>query len=275
MELIDCHSHTAYSGHGQGTLAQAVARACELGLAVYAQTEHLTLPEELDPQREDSMSPQDAQTYLEQMRRLQAYLAERGATTALVAGIEADWLPGRAAELRELCAPYDYVIGSIHFLKGLPLDNSGNMRLWEELGTDGVWELYLNTLEELVRSGAPIQCLGHPDLPKVFGQRPSFSLEAAFADIAQLAAARELIVEVNTAGWFKPAQEQYPAAAILRAFCQAGVPCTVGCDAHRPEHVGRGVQEAYRLMYEAGYRHVTAPLPGTAHCGRWQRFELK
>ena len=51
MELIDCHSHTAYSGHGEGSLADAVARACELDLAVYAQTEHLTLPEELDPQR--------------------------------------------------------------------------------------------------------------------------------------------------------------------------------------------------------------------------------
>ena len=275
MELIDCHSHTAYSGHGQGTLADAVARACELGLAVYAQTEHLTLPEELDPQRGDSMSEQDARTYLEQLRRLQAHLAGKGAATQLVAGIEADWLPGRAQELQELCAPYDYVIGSIHFLKGMPLDNSDDMRLWEELGTDGVWELYLNSLEELVRSAAPIQCLGHPDLPNVFGQRPSFSLEDAFADIARLAAQRELIVEVNTAGWFKPAQEQYPAAALLRIFCQAGLPCTVGCDAHRPEQVGRGVREAYRLMYEAGYRHVTHPLPGTAASGRWGRLELK
>lgn len=275
MERIDCHSHTAYSGHGQGTLDQAVARACELGLAVYAQTEHLTLPEELDPRREDSMSPQDAGTYLEQLRRLQAYLAGKGAATQLVAGIEADWLPGRAQELEELCAPYDYAIGSIHFLKGMPVDNSDDMRLWEELGVDGVWELYLNTLEELVRSGAPVQCLGHPDLPKVFGQCPSFSLADAFGDIAQLAAARELAIEVNTAGWFKPAAEQYPAAPILRIFCQAGVPCTVGCDAHRPEHVGRGVQEAYRLMHKAGYRHVVAPLPGTAQSGRWQRFELR
>ncbi|MGN0073479.1 MAG: histidinol-phosphatase [Coriobacteriales bacterium] len=275
MELIDCHSHTAYSGHGEGDIAQAVARACDLGLAVYAQTEHLTLPEKLDPQRGDSMSPQDARSYLEQLRRLQAYLSQRRPDLQLVAGIEADWLPGRSAELQELCAPYDYVIGSIHFLKGLPLDNEDDMRLWDELGTDGVWELYLNTLEELVRSGAPIQCLGHPDLPKVFGRRPSFGVEDAFADIAQLAATRELIVEVNTAGWYKGAQEQYPAASILRSFFQAGVPCTVGCDAHRPGQIGRGVQEAYRLMFNAGYRFVTAPLPGTAQSGRWQRFELK
>lgn len=93
MELIDCHSHTAYSGHGEGSLADAVARACELDLAVYAQTEHLTLPEELDPQREDSMSPEDAVLYLEQLRALQGVLQRKGLRTQLVAGIEADWLP--------------------------------------------------------------------------------------------------------------------------------------------------------------------------------------
>ena len=275
MELIDCHSHTAYSGHGEGSLAAAVARACELDQAVSAQTEDLTLPEELDPQREDSMSPEDAALYLEQLRALQGVLQRKGLRTQLVAGIEADWLPGREAELRDLCAPYDYVIGSIHFLDGLPLDNDERMELWEQRGVDGVWELYLNTLEELIRSGAPVNCLGHLDLPKVFGQRPSFNVGEAFCDLAPLVAGRELIIELNTAGWFKPAREQYPAVDVLRAFCQAGVACTVGCDAHRPCQLGRGVREAYGLLYEAGYRHVTAPTAGTARSGLWRRFELK
>lgn len=275
MELIDCHSHSAYSGHGEGTVHDAVARAEELGLSVYAQTEHLTLPEALDPQRGDSMSPEDERAYRVQLAAEQLRLLQEGSPLQLVAGIEADWLPGRTQELRELCAPYDYAIGSIHFLEGLPLDNEDDMRLWEEHGVDGVWERYLNAWEALIRSGAPVQCLGHPDLPKVFGQRPSFSLEEAFGDLAPLAAARELVIEVNTAGWYKPVQEQYPAASILRLFAQAGVECTVGCDAHRPAQIGRGVMNAYRLMYDAGYRSVIAPCAATARTGSWNRFELK
>ena len=33
----------------------------------------------------------------------------------------------------------------------------------------------------------------------------------------------------------------------------------VGTDAHEVGHVARGVEEAYRLMWEAGYRTVTVP----------------
>ena len=35
------------------------------------------------------------------------------------------------------------------------------------------------------------------------------------------------------------------------------------------------VREACGLLYEAGFRHVTAPTAGTARSGLWRRFELK
>ena len=56
MELVDCHTHTAFSGHGSGTVAEVVGRARELGLATLALTEHLWLPEWLDPEHGDSMT---------------------------------------------------------------------------------------------------------------------------------------------------------------------------------------------------------------------------
>ena len=268
--LIDCHSHTAYSGHGAGTVFEAVARARELGLAVYAQTEHLTLPEALDPQREDSMSPETTERYLAEVAAQRRFLKEQGCTMELVCGIEADWLDGRAAELEQLCEPYEYVIGSIHFLEGLALDNSDDMRLWEEKGVDGVWEAYLNAMEDMIRHSGPIRCLGHLDLPKVFGYRPSFDVAEAFADLAWLARQRDLIIELNCAGWDKKAGEQYPAADVLRAFAQQGVCCTVGCDAHKPQMIAAHVEDAYRVLFEAGYCCVVAP----SASGDLHRFEL-
>ncbi len=269
--LIDCHSHSAFSGHGQGSVHDAVAAAQAAGLAVYAQTEHLTLPLELDPNRGDSMSPQDVLAYQAQLASEATRLASEQSPMRLVCGIEADWLPGREDELCRLCEPYDYVIGSIHFLDGLALDNSDDMRLWESLGTDAVWECYLQTMDDMVTHSGPIRCLAHLDLPKVFGRRPSFDTKDAFGDIAQLARKRDLIIELNCAGWLKPAQEQYPSAQILRLFADAGVPCTVGCDAHKPALVGHSVRRAYQTLYDAGYRYVVAPLPD----GGLERFDLE
>lgn len=271
--LIDCHSHTAYSGHGEGSIHDAVLRAQERGLAVYAQTEHLTLPQELDPKREDSMSPEDAQRYLQELRTEQQRLECEGSPMELVAGIEADWLPGREQELRELCAPYDYVVGSIHFLDGLPLDNEDNMQLWESRSVDQVWEAYLSAMEQMLLR-APVQCAAHPDLPKLFGRRPSFSLRDAFGDLAGIMRERGIITELNTAGWRKPVGEQYPSVELLRLLCDQGVECTVGCDAHKPAQIGHRVQDAYRLLHEAGFRRVLHPRKDTARTGSFGTISL-
>ena len=53
--MIDCHVHTARCGHGEGSAAEYVGGARKVGLSVLAFTEHLPLPDELDPVREYSM----------------------------------------------------------------------------------------------------------------------------------------------------------------------------------------------------------------------------
>ncbi len=67
------------------------------------------------------------------------------------------------------------------------------------------------------------------------------------------------MVEVNTSGSYYACAEMFPAPALLEAFCRAGVPCTVGTDAHVPANVARDVQAAYDLMRRAGYKSVTVP----------------
>lgn len=259
MELVDCHSHSQLSGHGTGTVEDMVRQAAKLGLSTYCQTEHLTLPSELDPLNQDSIPEDQMSLYLQSLAFLAFELAEQKSPLQLICGIEADWLEGRAEDLCRMCAPFDYVIGSIHFLEGLALDNPDDMALWETYGTDGVWERYLNALEHLVRSGAPIDTLGHVDLPKLFGDLPSFSLRDAFGDLAQVIAAKGLMIEVNTAGLHKKMGECYPSHQVLEVFAQAGVECTVGADAHKPAHVARDIPKAYVLMHQAGYKYLSVP----------------
>ena len=124
---------------------------------------------------------------------------------------------------------------------------------------DVIWRRYFETWCDAAASDAPFTVMAHPDLAKKFGYYPSYDLVPLYRQAAEAARAGGRMVEVNTSGSYYACKEMFPAPALLRQFCRAGVPCTVGTDAHRPDHVARDVEAAYRLMYECGYRTVTVP----------------
>jgi histidinol-phosphatase (PHP family) len=65
-------------------------------------------------------------------------------------------------------------------------------------------------------------------------------------------------VEVNTAGLRKPCAEIYPTLELLRACQRAGVPATLGSDAHQPDHVGLFFEQGVAHLRAAGYDRVIA-----------------
>ena len=86
----------------------------------------------------------------------------------------------------------------------------------------------------------------------------------AWKDKQAAEAAREAgrMIEVNTSGFTYACEEMFPSQGLLREFCRAGVPCTLGTDAHTVTDVDRDIEAGYRWMYEAGYREVTVVVPG-------------
>jgi histidinol-phosphatase (PHP family) len=168
-------------------------------------------------------------------------------------GLEVDYVPGREDETRALLAPYpwDYLLGSVHFIDGLAVD--GEPRLHDALGLDEAWRSYFATLARAAQSGL-FDSLSHPDLVKVFGDRV-----AAFdyGPVADAIAAGDVAVEVSTAGLRKPVGELYPHPDFLTACRERGVPVTTGSDAHSPDVVGRDFDRARELLRSAGYETVT------------------
>ncbi|MCL2826539.1 MAG: histidinol phosphate phosphatase, partial [Eggerthellaceae bacterium] len=105
----------------------------------------------------------------------------------------------------------------------------------------------------------PFTVMSHPDLAKKFAIYPSFSLGKFYKNAAEACRSAGRMVEVNTSGNYWDCKEMYPSAGLLREFQKAGVPCTIGTDAHRPGDVARDIDKAIMLMYECGYREVTVP----------------
>lgn len=259
IERIDCHSHSAYSGHGSGSIAEMLEAARTQGLTTFAQTEHLVLPEGMDPTFESSMSLETMKRYLEELHELRDGMRGDASAPDLIIGIEADWMPSRIGELEELCAPFEYVLGSIHFLDKRPFDDSRDLSIWDEEGVDGVWRMYLDSWLEMAAKPGPITAFAHPDLPKKYGWMPSFDVREYYHEMATRTTRMGRIIEVNTAGLRKDVRQMYPALELLRSFRDAGVDCTIGSDAHAPADVAANYEDAVELMRQAGYEYVTAP----------------
>jgi histidinol-phosphatase (PHP family) len=184
---------------------------------------------------------------------VQAVIEARGRGLPVKLGLEVDYVPGREEETRELLAPYpwDYLLGSVHFIDGLGVD--GEPRLRDAVGLEEAWRLYFDTLAAAARSGL-FDSLSHPDLVKVFGDRhESFD----YAPIADAVAQAGVAVEVSTGGLAKPVQELYPHPDFLAACREREVPVTLGSDAHFPSLVGRDFDRARELLRSAGYETVT------------------
>lgn len=257
MELITTHTHTSFCGHAEGTVEEMVAAAERAGIATIAVTEHYPLSQRHDPRAYLSMPADAVEGYLA------AIEAARAAHPAVevIAGTELDWLGD--FEDRDLSAedfaPFSAVLGSVHFVDAWPFDDPAQRGRWDEVGADAIWTRYFELWCDAVASKAPFTIMAHPDLAKKFAIYPSFDLGPLYRRAAEAAAAHGRMVEVNTSGAHYACAEMFPAPALLREFCRAGVPCTVGTDAHVPANVARGIEQAYRLMYEAGYRTVTVP----------------
>jgi histidinol-phosphatase (PHP family) len=179
----------------------------------------------------------------------------KSAGLPVVIGLEVDYYEGRMDEVARLLAgyPFDVLLGSVHWLGAWrfdDLDDPVSMAEWSAREVDACWDTYTGALEELAASGA-CDVLAHPDLIKVAGYRPDSPAEW-WDRMAEAAAAAGMAAEVSSAGWRKPAGEQYPAQPLLARFAAAGVPLTTASDAHRLEHVADHADSLRALLGEVG-----------------------
>ncbi len=173
-------------------------------------------------------------------------------------GLEMDWIPGRADDLRRLLAPYawDCVLGSVHWLGAFGLDDEQFLPEWDRREVAAVWEDYGRLVEELADARL-VDVLAHPDVAKVFGRRPADE-SGLHRRLVSAAARNGLALEINTNGLRKPVGEMYPHPDVLRAARLAGVPVTLASDAHIPERLGAWFVQAIAAARAAGYDTYTA-----------------
>ena len=260
MELVSQHNHTNMTGHGYAPIDELVAHAHELGMTNLAITEHYPLSKAIDPTNFVSLSEERLPEYLSALHAVR----EQYSDMEIVIGCELDWL---GDDEDRVFKPYEFdefehILGSVHFLDLWPFDDPEQAGHWDEAGPDEIWRRYFEVWIEAATSDMPFTAMAHPDLVKKFGYWPSFNPLPLYKEAAEALASTDRMIEINTSGATYACKEMFPAPALLTEFRRAGVPCTIGSDAHKVEHVDRGILEGYKYAYEAGYRELTLVVPG-------------
>ena len=245
----DYHMHTPLCCHAVGEPVDYARRAVEVGLTEIGFSDH-------SPMRRDDfdnwrMRADQLDEYVAKVRLAQKEFPQLTIRLAL----EVDYLPGQEEWIRELAArhPWDYLIGSVHYVSETwAIDDPSKLSEWKHRDSFEVWSVYFDWLTRAAATGL-FEIIGHADLPKKFGHRPTQSCTALYEKFLTAAKKSNCAIELNTAGLRKDCKEIYPSSEILRLAFAKGVPITFGSDAHAPGEVGMNFAEAIRLARSVGY----------------------
>jgi len=258
---IDYHTHHERCGHAIGKLEEYVQRGIELGLEHLGLSDHLPLihvdPAEYYP--EMAMPLAELPRYVEECLELKARY--RGVIDLRV-GLEADYIEGYEEVIRDLLAPYpwDYLIGSVHFLGEWDITDFRQVKGWEGKDVFDVYRRYYNAVTKSAQSGL-YDIIGHIDVIKRFGYVPVTEEGQAEVRELELGALKAIAnsgmaMELNASGLTKPCKEMFPATHVLQEAFKLGIPLTLGSDAHDPAKLGDGLPEARRQLWETGFREL-------------------
>lgn len=248
----DYHTHTPLCHHAHGEPEAFVAAALAAGISEYGISDHAPArPEPFDDWR---MLESDLPDYWKWITRARENAAGR---LPIRSGLECDWLPNCEDWITDLGQryPWDYLIGSVHYLDDWDFDNPKWLGRWAESDIEHVWAHYWKTYSRMAESRL-FDILGHPDLVKKFSYRPPGDLARFYEPVLEVIAESGSAIELNTAGWHKPCAEAYPEARFLELAFAAGIPLVISSDAHAPEEVGRDFPRAIELAKAAGYRET-------------------
>lgn len=257
---IDYHTHHERCGHAVGKLEEYVQRGIEIGLSQIGLSDHMPLLH-VDPAGyypEMAMPMDELPRYVEECFSLKERY--RGRIEVRV-GLEGDYIEGWETEIRSIIEryPWDYVIGSVHFLGEWDITDFRQTHHWEGKDILEVYRQYYDAVSKAAATGL-YDIIGHSDVIKRFGYVPSpeqteerIALEdGALGAIAKSGSAMEL----NASGLSKPCAEMFPSRRMLTEAIRLGIPLTMGSDAHDPLKLGDYLPEAEALLHELGCKEV-------------------
>lgn len=248
MIRADTHLHTCYSHGAHTPWEMHVAASCK-GLKLIGFSEHSPRPLGFNYVHEyrDQLA-RWLPRYVEEVLRLKAKAKENPGACQVLLGLEMDWLEGQRDFIRKAITahPYDYLIGSVHFIGGWGFDDGREKWLHaSQEECEARYRQYFKAWRDMLASGL-FQMAAHPDLIKIFSVE-QFHIwlakpesRALIRDCLLVLRDAGMAMEISSAGLRKACKEIYPAPPIMEIAAELNLSVSLASDAHCMGDVAHG-----------------------------------
>jgi len=262
LNKADYHIHPDYSLDATGSIEEYCLKAMELGLKEICFTTHY----DSDPFRKDEdpfmriegkivpLSEDSVKRYIEDVRRSDEKYRPCGLSVRV--GLEVDYAPHIEEKLREelTCFELDYRLGAVHCLDHIAITASKEAeRYFKKKTAEEMVTEYYKTLKQAVESGL-FDVMAHLDIYKkyglgFYGEKILTAHQGLVEPVLELMVKNDVGMEINTGLLRKGHKEFSPGLEILNLALNMGVKIVAfGSDAHKVDHLGKGIKEAYLLV---------------------------
>lgn len=253
---IDYHTHHVRCGHASGELEDYVLKGIEIGLTQLGLSDHMPLLH-VDPAAYYpgmAMPMEELPKYIEEAFMLREKYKDR---IDIRVGLEGDYIEGYEADIERIIQayPWDYVIGSVHFLGEWDITDYRQTDGWKQRDAYEVYEQYYDAVGKAVRTGF-YDYIGHIDVIKRFGFKPEQSVEHLERQVLEAVKEQDMAIELNASGLRMPVNEMFPSRRMLEYALELGIPLTIGSDAHQPERLGQYLDQAVDLLRDVGFKEL-------------------
>ncbi|WEK56248.1 MAG: histidinol-phosphatase HisJ [Candidatus Cohnella colombiensis] len=252
---IDYHTHNYRCGHAVGNLEEYVQSAIAKGLREIGLSDHMPLLH-VDPvaNADSAMAMAELPGYVEECLQLKEKYKDQ---IAVRVGLEGDFIEGYEDQIAAIVNgyPWDYVIGSVHFLGSWDVTDFRQVNQWEGRSVVSVYEQYFDAIQKAAATGL-YDFIGHIDAIKRFGYKPEEDVSALENAALATIANQDLAIELNAAGFYAPVKEMYPSQRMLVQAKALNIPVTFGSDAHHPDKIIQKGDTARELLLQAGYTQL-------------------
>ena len=253
--FVDYHTHHYRCGHAVGTLREYVEQAVKLKLDQIGLSDHMPIIHLPKGKKLEGIGMEvfEIEKYVSEALALKE---EYKKDIDIKVGLEADYIPKYEKEIEKLLSPYpfDYLIGSVHFLGEWDFSDSRQISGWRKRSVDDIFEEYFYTVENAAKSGL-YNIVGHFDVVKKFGHNPRKNMDPVIKQTLKSIKESDMVMEINTSG-LRIVNEIYPSPKILKQAVEMGIDFTFGSDAHKPEDVFWGIENAGELLKELGVNKI-------------------
>lgn len=259
--FADYHIHTEFSDDSIYPMESVVKDAIGLHLDEICITDHVDygVKDDWDSGKEmvyrkgEPLANVDYPRYMEEIQRIRRIYQDRIVIkTGMEFGVQTHTIP-KFQKLFE-CYPFDFIILSIHQVE----DKEFWTQEFQKGRTqDEYQKRYYEELLKVVQTYKNYSVLGHMDMIKRYdlaGDYPFEKVKDITAEILKIVIADGKGIEVNTSSHRYGLADSMPSAELLKLYRDlGGTIVTIGSDSHKPEHLGKYIQEAKEQLKELGF----------------------